>query len=42
MGIFGNFRVEKPKQTLRNMKIVTGGYIFCSHFILSKSYYAYP
>ncbi len=42
MAIFGNFRVEKPKQTLRNMKIGTGGYIFCSDFILSKSLLCIP
>ena len=42
MGIFGTFRVEKPNQTLRNMKTDTAGYIFCTEFIISKSLLCIP
>jgi hypothetical protein len=36
MGIFGEFRVEMPRCTIRNMEIFHAGYIFCTNFILSK------
>lgn len=42
MGIFGEFRVELPKDNLRNMKVDTGAYIFCSEFILSKALLCIP
>jgi hypothetical protein len=42
MAIFGKFRVELPKDNLRNMKVDTGAYIFCSKFVLSKSLLCIP
>lgn len=42
MKIIGGFRVEKPKNNLRNMKVNNKGYIFCTDFILSKTMLCIP
>ncbi len=42
MAIIGKFRVEIPKNTLRNMKIDTAGYIFSTDFILSRGLLCIP
>lgn len=42
MGIFGVFRVELPRECLRNMKPGTAGYIFSTNFVMSKSRLCIP
>ncbi len=42
MAISGEFRVEIPKNSLRNMETETMGYIFSNDFVLSKSLLCIP
>lgn len=42
MAIKGDFRVEVPKNTVKNMEVGSMGYIYCESFLLSTNLLCFP